>query len=350
MKALHMAFLLLLVGTSFVLLERRGETGMLLVMAVMVGLLGFFSLAWRWMERKQMALATEIRDRTITWWWMIAIFMLALSTHRMVSFAFLGFLCFASLREYYSMLPMEETLDARLLSFRDRASIFASYLAIPVIIFVAYIQWYELFIILVPVYVFLLTPIVFVLQNRTTGGLKSLGIVALGFMFFVHNLGHCLFMINMGAIVLMYCFALTEARDLLSFWIGKGLAARARTMPEGFLRRALELRVAPDISPKKTWAAGLLAAVLVAALSLVFTPLMPSFPDGEMSYAYCAFVGLMIGVLGLFGDLVFSMIKRDIGVKDSGASLPGHGGVIDRVDSLVFTIPIVFHLIRWKYF
>lgn len=350
MKALHMAFLLLLVGASFWLLACKGETGMMLIMGVMVGLLGFFSLAWRWMERKQMALAPEIRDRTITWWWMIAIFMLALATHRMVSFAFLGFLCFASLREYYSMLPMEETLDARLLSFKDRASIFASYLAIPFIIFVAYIQWYDLFIILVPVYVFLLAPVVFVLQNRTTGSLKSLGIVALGFMFFVHNLGHCLFMINMGAVVLMYCFALTEARDLLSFWIGKGLTTRAQAMSEGPLRRTLELRVAPDISPKKTWAAGLLAAVFTALLSLPFAPLMPSFPEGTMSYAYCAFIGAMIGVLGLFGDLVFSMIKRDIGVKDSGTSLPGHGGIIDRVDSLVFTIPIVFHLIRWKYF
>lgn len=187
-----------------------------------------------------------------------------------MSFTFLGFLCFASLREYFSILPMYETLEFRLLSFKDRASILTGYLSIPVIIYLAYIQWYELFIIFIPVYVFLFIPILFILQNRTRGSLKSMGIIALGLMFFVHNLGHCLFMINTGPIVLMYCFTLTEVLDLLSFWIGKGFPAwSGRIENDGRLKRILEWRIAPVISPKKTWVAGLFSAVLITALWLV---------------------------------------------------------------------------------
>ncbi|MFV0347143.1 MAG: phosphatidate cytidylyltransferase [Halodesulfovibrio sp.] len=350
MTLLNKLVLLVVIGASFVLLHMKGQTEMLWIMAVLVGLLSLFSIIWRVMEAKEMAMGPEIRDRTITWWWMVAVFMLALSTHRMVSFLFLGFLSFAALREYETLLPMHDKAGDKSLSFKDRGASLASYLALPTSILLAYIEWYNLFLILVPVYVFLLIPILFILQNRTQGCLKSMGIIALGFMFFVHNFGHCLFMINMGPIVLMYCIALTEARDLLSFWVGKGLARRAAAMPEGKLRSFLDRKIAAEISPKKTWAAGLVSAVLIALLSLVFVPLMPDFPDGRMSYAYSALVGFMIGMLGLFGDLAFSMVKRDIGVKDSGSSLPGHGGIIDRIDSLVFTVPIVFHLIYWQYF
>ena len=323
---------------------------MLALMSVIVGLLLFFSIVWRVMQWRESSMAEEIRDRTLTWWWMVAVFMLALSIHKIVSFIFLGFLCFASLREYLSMFAMAEANDEAELSFADRFLVFFCYLSIPLVIYVSYIEWYNLFVILIPVYLFLLMPILLILQNRTKGAMKSLGVLSLGLMFFVHNLGHCLFMINIGAIVLLFCFTLTEVRDLLSFWVGKGLAKIAAKMDEGAVKRGLELRVAPDVSPKKTWSAGILSALIIALLALFFVPILPMFPDGKMTYQYSAFVGFSIGILGLFGDLAFSMVKRDVGVKDSGTTLPGHGGIIDRVDSLVFTIPITFHLIYWAYF
>ncbi|MEN6452419.1 MAG: phosphatidate cytidylyltransferase [Thermoguttaceae bacterium] len=350
MKPLRMLLLSVVIGGSLAILLHRHDVKMLAVMLPLLGILLLFSAIWRLMEWKRMPTADEIRDRTLTWWWMVAIFFLAIATHRIVSFLFLGFLCFASLREYFSLLPAEENDSSKIVPSKDRASALLCYLSIPAVIYIAYIQWYELFIIFVPVYLVLLLPIVFVLENRTRGALKSLAVLSLGLLFFVHNLGHCLFMINFGAMLLMYCFTLTEVRDLASYWIGKSFAKIAGRMQEGRWRRLMEAKIAADVSPKKTWSAGLCAALLIAVLSLAFVPLMPDFPGRRLSYGYSAFVGFMIGFAGLFGDLVFSMIKRDIGVKDSGTTLPGHGGIIDRVDSLVFTTPITFHLIYWHCF
>ena len=206
MKPLQIIFLTLVIGASLFLLVQKGETSMVITMAAILALLLIFSLIWRVMQLKNHPMAEEIKDRTVTWWWMVAIFILALSTHKIVSFVFLGFLCFAALREYFSMLPMREESESLQLSFGDRLPVLISYLCIPLIIYLAYIEWYTLFIVLVPVYLFLLMPILLILQNRTTGTLKSLGILNIGFMFFLHNLGHCLFMINMGAMVLLFCF------------------------------------------------------------------------------------------------------------------------------------------------
>ncbi|MBN2216296.1 MAG: phosphatidate cytidylyltransferase [Pirellulales bacterium] len=350
MKPLQMVFLALLIGVSFMLLAEKQETAMLALMGMVVGLLLLFSIVWRVMTLAQSAMAEEIRQRTVTWWWMVAVFMLALSTHRVVSFVFLGLLCFSALREYFGLLPREQSQGGAALSFKDRPAVLVGYLSIPLVILLAFAKWMELFLIFVPVYVFLLVPIVFVLQNRTQGSIKSMGLIMVGLMFFVYNLGHCLCMINMGPLVLMFCFTLTEVRDLLSFWVGKLFARASARLDSGALKNVLDRRVADRVSPNKTWSAGIVVAVLMAAISLVFVPLMPPFPEGRLSYGFCACIGLAIGVLGLFGDLVFSMIKRDVGTKDSGHLLPGHGGIIDRVDSLVFTIPVTFHLIYWRYF
>jgi len=339
-----------MLGFSAHQLHQKQSSGMLLVLGAVVGLLFLFSLVSIWLNQRQSSMAKEITERTETWWWMTAIFMLALSTHRLVSFTFLGFLCFSALREYYSLMPMEEVAGERTLAFKDRKAIFLTYLAVPVMVAVAYVSWYELFIIIIPVYLFLLIPIIFVIQDRTEGAIRSLGAVALGVMFFVFNLGHALFMINIGPMILLLCFALTEIRDLISFWIGKGFARLAGRLGPSGLGAVLDARIAPKVSPNKTWAAGLVSALFTAGISLVFVPIMPKFQDGQLSLIFCAFIGAMIGLLGMMGDLVFSMVKRDLGVKDSGSLLPGHGGIIDRVDSLIFTVPITFHLIYWRYF
>ena len=340
----------ILIGASAFCLAQRHENGMLIVLGIIVAVLLLFSLTYKVMRWKQHPMADEIQNRTLTWWWMIAIFMLAIAIHRFVSFVFLGFLCFSALREYYSLMPMEEKSGVKVLSFKDRICILITYLSIPLVIYTAIIQWYDLFIIIVPVYLFLLLPIVFVVQGRTEGAIKSLGILTLGFMFFVFNMGHCLFMINMGAMVLLYCFTLTEARDLLAFWFGKWIQALTAKSPKANWARILDYRIASNISPNKTWSAGILTAILISLLSLIFVPFIPEFPDGRLSYAFCAFVGLLIGLLGLMGDMVFSMVKRDIGTKDFGTLLSGHGGVIDRIDSLIYTVPITFHMFYWQYF
>ncbi|KPJ52243.1 hypothetical protein AMJ39_08320 [candidate division TA06 bacterium DG_24] len=334
---------------SLGILVQRRNNSMLVVMGVIIGLLLFFSLIGRILVARKSAMADEIVSRTVTWWWMAAVFIVAVSTHRIVSFCFMGFLCFLALREYFSLLSVCGGGDPKNPISRDRLPAIVCHLAILVLGYLAYTQKYGLYIILVPVYTFLLIPIIFVLQNRAEGTIRSIGLISIGLMFFVFNLGHSLFMINLGAMVLLYCFFLTEARDLLSFWVGKGLASFQARIPGNSLLRLLNTKIAVTVSPKKTWGAGIITASLVTLLSLAFVPIMPDFARGRLSYTFAAVLGLLIGFLGLMGDMVFSMVKRDMGIKDSGTMLPGHGGIIDRVDSLIFTVPITFHMINWLY-
>jgi phosphatidate cytidylyltransferase len=351
MKSLsHLGVPVLLLAFSAYELREKGESGMLGILLAVAGLLLFFTSVSALLHWKKAAMAQEVGARTETWWWMAAVFMLAFSTHRIVSFLFLGFLCFSALREYFSLLPMRDASTGQILSFRDRPSILLAYCMVPLSIYVAYIRWYELFIILVPVYFFLLIPILFVIQDRTEGALKSMGAISLGTLFFAFCLGHALFMINAGPMLLFFCFFLTESRDVIAFWVGKALGALSCALPEGIPRRLLERRIAPTVNPRKTWAGGLLSALAVSGLAVAVQPLLPPFGGSAVPREFCAAAGFAIGFLGLFGDLVFGMVKRDIGVKDTGSLLPGHGGVIDRVNGLVFTVPLTFHLFYWRFF
>jgi phosphatidate cytidylyltransferase len=339
---------ILAVCASLLIMIYKGSYFMFPVVFTVIGSLVFFTLFSQILKIRKLSSAGEITKRTISWWWMIAIFMLAATAGRLVVFSLLGFICFRALYEYFS-LWVKPGLSLDKQKFSWRAQKFICYLAIPISAYLAYVRWYGLYIIIIPVYVFLILPVIFVLQNRASGAIESLGFIFTGLMFFVFNLGHSFFMVNLGVTVLVYCFLLTEARDVLAYWVGKALHLAYEKNRQNYVLKILNSKIADNINPKKTWGTGVITAFLISGISLLFVPVLPEFPGGKVTYIFAAILGLTIGIFGLFGDLVFSMIKRDAGVKDAGNILPGHGGLIDRVNGLVFTVPITFHLINWKY-
>ena len=122
----------------------------------------------------------------------------------------------------------------------------------------------------------------------------------------------------------------TFGSDTAAFFIGKVLGRH---------------RLAPSISPGKTWEGtigGIFGAIIVSLLFTLPTPLRL-----QLSYWQAILLGLLVSIFGQLGDLVESLLKRNAGVKDSGKLLPGHGGFLDRIDSIVFAGVVVYYYVIW---
>lgn len=134
-----------------------------------------------------------------------------------------------------------------------------------------------------------------------------------------------------GAALVLLMFVCVWAADIFAYFGGSRLGGK-------FITRKLF----PRLSPKKTWEgyfAGIIGSVL---LSWVCSLYVPGFPDGN-----APLIGFMIGVVSPAGDLMESMFKRDAGVKDSSGVIPGHGGVLDRFDTVMFIAPLLYFLVNW---
>jgi phosphatidate cytidylyltransferase len=203
-------------------------------------------------------------------------------------------------------------------------------LAILCLNYVAWIRWYGMFLVL-PMYAVALLLILPVLRNRTEGMIQNAGLSIMGFLYFGWFLGHLSYLTNLHH-ALAYLLFLTLAvalNDVAAFATGKL-----------FGRRLLVSRV----SPRKTWGGAIGCVLVTGGVVWALRSLLPGFGPMQLFLSI-----LIIGVGGQLGDLVISFVKRDVGVKDLGTILPGHGGWLDRFDSLIFVSPLFFHMIAFYF-
>lgn len=271
----------------------------------------------------------ELKLRIRSWWWMIALVFLALSLPLQYTVGFCALLSFMALKEFLSIVPTR---------MADRRVIFWAYLCIPLHYYWLAIGWYGMFIIFVPVYVFLYLPMVAVLRGDTKGFIRSAGIIHWALMLTVFCLSHMAYLLVLepknelaGAMgPLLFLLALTQLNDVSQYLWGKSLGKH---------------KIAPKVSPNKTWEGFLGGVFTIAILSYFVAPWLT-----PLSQIQGLLAGIIIAVSGFIGDLVISSVKRDLNIKDTSQLIPGHGGILDRVDSLIFTAPLFFHFIYYLHF
>ena len=270
----------------------------------------------------------ELRQRISSWWLIITIFSLAMLSPKWLAVTFFAFISFLSLKEYLTLTPTRRS---------DSIPLLWMYAAIPLQYLWVGMSWYGMFIIFIPVYVFLFLPARMVAVGDTQGFLHSASVMHWGMMTTVFALSHVACLLTLptedsksGALLVIFLVAATQINDIAQYLWGKGLG---------------RIRVTPLVSPNKTLA-GLLGGILTTTLLAgMVGPLLTPMDRG-----LCFAAGAMISFSGFCGDVVMSAIKRDFGVKDSGRLLPGHGGILDRLDSLIYSGPLFFHFFYYFYY
>ena len=269
---------------------------------------------------------TELENRTKSWWIMILIFICAIFINNLASYICLAFLSFLAFRELYSVLHFRQS---------DRSALLLAFLAIPIQYTLAYIKWYGAYIIFIPVCMFLLLPSVLVIKQDTHRITKSMALLQWTLMLSVFGLSHLAFLLSLpdlegfssgGRGLLLFLVFLTEINDIMQYLWGKTLGKH---------------KILPNVSPNKTWEGfigGLISTTIIGYFIGFLTPLQSP---------YVILTSAMIAVFGFAGDVVLSAIKRDKGIKDMSDTIPGHGGIFDRIDSLSFTAPAFFHLVYY---
>ena len=283
-------------------------------------------LRWRAPENDR----TELEQRIRSWWVIVTLFTVAMVLNQAVSVIFFAFVSFLALKEYLSIIPTRRA---------DRRVLFWAYLAIPIQYYWVARGWYGMFIIFIPVYVFLLLPMRMVIIGETKDFLRAAGTLHWGVMTWVFGISHIACLLSLpeaknpaagGAGLVLFLVFLTQFNDVAQYVWGKMLGRH---------------KIIPKVSPNKTWEGFLGGVATTTLLSVLLSGWLTPL---RLEAAVAA--GLLISVAGFIGDVTISALKRDFSLKDSGSMLPGHGGILDRVDSLTYTSPLFFHFIYFLYY
>lgn len=299
---------------------------------VIGGILAFLGVAsavgWWLGKRTPSATMDNLNARIKAWWIMVAVLCVCFVVGKTATLILYALLSFLALREFITLTPTQKG--------DHLALCLCFYIAIPVQYYLIGIEWYGLFVIFIPVYGFLLLPAITALAGDTSNFLERSTKIQWGLMLTVFCLSHApaLMLLNIpgyegqNLMLLFYLLLIVQMSDVLQYVFGKLFGKRL---------------LAPQVSPSKTVegliGGGLAATALGTALYWI-TPFTPVQAAG---------LSAMIVMCGFLGGLALSAVKRSLGAKDWGQMIEGHGGILDRLDSVVFAAPIFFHVVRYNF-
>lgn len=276
-------------------------------------------------DRKNATLS-NLTDRINAWWVMVAVLAVALMLGKGGVVLLFALISFAALREFVTLTHSRRSDYWVLLGMFG--------IVLPVQYWLVWNEWYGLFTVFIPVYCFLLMPALTALNGDTERFLERVAAQQWAIMLAVYCVSHVPALLTLGIpqyegrnlLLIAFLIIVVQGSDVLQYIFGKLFGRH---------------KLAPSVSPSKTWeglVGGMLAASLLGGLLSFLTP-FSALQAGAIAFVVCA--------MGVFGGLVASAIKRDQGVKDWGHLIEGHGGMLDRADSLVFAAPVFFHLVRY---
>ncbi|GAB5497591.1 MAG: phosphatidate cytidylyltransferase [Phycisphaerales bacterium] len=272
--------------------------------------------------------AKNLKDRMRSWWLMATVFAVSVLVGGVMTVVLFGVSSFLALREFITLTPTRRG--------DHRALFWAFFVIIPVQYVLVAQERYGAFLVFIPVFAFLLIPARMAAAGETEGFLGRMSRIQWGLMTCVYFIGHVPALLALdiagyegtNATLLFFFILIVQINDVSQFVVGKLIGKRP---------------IAPLVSPNKT-VAGMVGGLTISAA--VGSSLSWITPFGVIDGATIA---LCVAFMGFMGDLTMSAVKRDIGVKDYSQAIPGHGGVLDRLDSLTFAAPVFFHIVRYFY-
>ena len=304
--------------------------GTLLIAAGVILLLVAVSAFGAWLKLAAVdghphPLIDNLNQRIQAWWVMTFTIVLALLAGRIGVVVLFAFVSFTALREFLTIAPTRRG--------DHQALVMAFFVVLPFQYFLIGVDWYDMYSVFIPAYAFLFLPILSAIKSDTRNFMERTGTIQWALMITVFCISHVPALLSLdipgyddrNVFLIVFLVLIVQSGDILHHVCSRYCGRR---------------QIAPQVSPNKTvegFIGGIAAAVALGMLLSWMTP----FTVGE-----AALVSLAATLMGFFGGLVLSAMKRDRGVKDWGTTVEGGSGMLDRVASVCFAAPVYFHIIR----
>lgn len=300
----------------------------LYVLGAIYGLITFLSIVFYCLKtlKGESKLLKELIERTNSWWIMILIFTFVVFINREVATIGIALLSLIAFRELSSNLNLRAS---------DRRALLWCYLAIPFQFMAAYTQYFVFFVIFIPIIMYIFLTFRTVAKGNIDNITRSFGTIHWSIMLTVFSFSHLVYILSFPAKgnfpagnggMILFLVLITELNDIFQFTSGKLFG---------------KTKIIPSVSPNKTVEGFLGGLILTTITGYFLNFLLPINTDKTI------ILTILLCIVGFGGDITLSAVKREHKIKDMGTSIPGHGGMMDRLDSLAFTSITFFYLIRY---